>query len=334
MAHGLTTAITQITDDRSNVAIIDPVNGLEVDDPSLVATLREQSKVFKNIRDYLEILSQTGVRGSAASLPVAIANDQVVATSIPDVVVSGTINKIAVNALFALPGSYIDIDLNGHSIVTVQATGTIQSIAYYIYASLDGVNFVNCSGGSIYKNYTQGFNPYTDGAICWFPCAGYKRWRMVAVSTITGLATFTLRASVAPPMNYLSSLLTYTNTVFGTVQPVLAAADSYRPTLTPYYYKNLQRKVVSGANTLFGFTANNPNDSLVYLLFYNLSTLPTLLNGTPTLVIPIPPGQSSYPVSNFGLGTFTTGICLAASMTSSNYAPAPLGPDVTIYIRV
>ena len=101
MAHGLTTAITQITDDRSNVAIIDPVNGLEVDDPSLVATLREQSKVFKNIRDYLEILSQTGVRGSAASLPVAIANDQVVATSIPDVVVSGTINKIAVNALFA-----------------------------------------------------------------------------------------------------------------------------------------------------------------------------------------------------------------------------------------
>jgi len=344
MAQGLLTTSTQIADQDGKVVPVDPTNGLSVDSPSIKELLDQSSDSIQNISNYLEILSQTGTKNAAASLPVAVANDQVVATSIPDVVVSGQIVRANTGGLASLPptpGSFIDIQLNGHSTVTVQAISQPNnSYTLMVFVSLDGTNFVNfvslggtnfvniaapdmnmgnLTGGSILKGgYAAG------NYISIVPCAGYKVVRLVCSYLSSSFANVTLSASSAMPMNYLSLLLSLQANTSVTMSQSTTPVD-----LVPRFIPNLSTKFLALYNFCFGLIINNPNDFTIYLLFFNANSVSP---NTPIyFVLSIPPGFSTIPIGNFSIGNYTTGLCVAASSSPISYIKLPIGPDVTIF---
>jgi len=341
VAQNLANQITQINDLNGNIAQIDPVSGLAVNSPSVNEILEEQLETMQDIENYLEALSQTGMGSSAASLPVTIANDQVVATSMPDVVVSGRITVTAPSYIGSgvsqsfIKGSYVDISLNGHSIVAAGIDSYGVASTGYIYAaySLDGIYYsvvpklvILSNSYAMPSGNAQGTSASAPD-IFLIPCSGYKIVRLIAW-TGTGGASITLRASTAFPMNYLSVLTSlYTNNSVTIVQSITNAA-----TLIPRFYPALQRCLITAAaNSSMSIIANNPNDILIYLLFYNIASYSGMFSGTVLYTIALPPGPYVVPAGNFSLGSFTTGLCIAASTSPYSYAPPALGPDVTIF---
>jgi len=328
--QGLSENLTQTIDPNGNIAQIDPVDGLAVDSSQAKMLLCRQIQSLKKTRDYLEILSQTGARSAAASLPVAVANDQIVATSIPDVTVSGIVPT---------NGGILSIDLNGHSVVAVYMYTADNGLGFYPQASIDGVNYVTVVGITLTSWYNfpnlagltaSAFNTAGagGGGPVLIPCAGYKSVRIVTNRGVVGRTTIILRASVAFPMNYLSLLFNnHANAQFGVAQSISKAN-----TLVPRFYKGLQKVVNNAAATvLSNMLVNNPNDFTIYLLLYNTNTNALLMNAAIYYAIPVAPGFSTIPASNFGLGAFTTGLCIAASQSATVYSPLQLGPDVTIF---
>jgi len=341
MAQGLITNTTRIVDPTGNIAPTSN-NGLMVDSPSIKNLLSERLSLLRDIEDYLEMLSQTGVRGAAASLPISVANDQIVATSIPDVTVSGQINSTGtLHPTTFIPGTFVDIELSGHSVVAGQAMGLPTVSSYLLpYASLDGINFVptpaiNSAGGLAASKY--GFYVANYPWLFLVPCSGYKRVRILNTSGgMPGGVQVTLRASAAMPMNYLSLLLSSAaNTSLTGVQYAYSYVGSAASTLVPRFYQGLQRAVIyAAADQLFSLYINNFNDFSIYLLFYNTTTIANILSATPNMVISVPPGLTTINSGNFNMYNLSSGLCLAASQSPYSYVPLQLGPDVTTFTGI
>ena len=339
-----TTTSAQIIDAQNNIASIDTSSQqLKVQEPTVQDILQQQITLLQNMSDYLDNLIQQRTSG-AASLSVAIPQDNIVNINNQDTVVNGITTQQTTSIINPISGSYVDIELNGHAVVTVQQyTSPInQYFNNAVQATIDGTSWFSapCISG-----VGQNLLSNIETSIFYVLCSGFKKLRYWC--TVSNRAIYvTMRASYAMPINVLMAQLSY---ISGTT------TSSYASTLiTPQVLSTagtpntlgvlvnttayrLNNPILIGStigNVLYGAITYNPNDFPVYLVFWDSTDQPGLFNvsdqGIENATV-IPSGGHMIIPNLSGIFNATNYIYMAVSMTDNSYVPVPLGVDVVIF---
>ena len=370
MAQSSTTTSTQIIDTQNNVVSVDSSGRLNVKEPTVQDILQQDTEIWQSINDAFENLLQQKL-SSASALPVSIAKDNVVNTAFSDSIINATITTST--TIIALEiGGYVDIPINGHSMVAVQTGKSINNIGITAYYSVDGENWIQPSNSIIaITGYppTSGIAGYstettynseflTTGPATFFMlCSGYSKIRLVFTTFTDSMINVMAVASVPDPTQVLTAFLNNPTNFFANsittagTGGTTANSNNANGNILQKSILNLRQATLiinSGTmtvgQTIYGLNVYNPNDFPVYLIFWdaNLQTglgpaatqaLFRINNQNISYSIIIPPADNfTIPFNFYGLYSSTYYLFMAASMINVSYVSVPLGLNVTIFI--
>lgn len=198
------------------------------------------------------VLAFSGCQAFAAYLPGATEGTQLGVKADADQIaaalgaqtatVTGTITTQNLNPTgTATAGSAVEITLSNTGVTGVQVTGSYTAAnGLSFYGTIDGTNYTAISGPScLYSGSTQSPIPFgyigNGGTGTYMVIApGFKKLRITSTGAVSGTATITMNASIAPITgNMLTSFVTtqtlLANRVFksGTVTQAAGGAGTY-----------------------------------------------------------------------------------------------------------
>ncbi len=265
------------------------------------------------------------------------------------VTATGTITtQNLVPAGTATANSAVELELQNHSMASIQITGTYTGVLS-IQTTINGSVWATVSNAVTLKNLITGANSATIASATQgqFGLAvdGISKIRVTGLAAVTGTATVTIRAVVGSPFVSINNPIPAGTANIGTVTQGAAGANAWLAeprtgTTNGTTTTALNSAATTNATVLkatagmvFYIGLHNTTAAAKYFRLYNKATAPTVGTDVPVQIITVPANSSKELTINYGL-KFATGIGYAITNAATVLdATAVAAGDVLLTIN-